>query len=46
MITDEGGVDDKSFNQSTWEGIEQFGKDNGLTKGNGGYDYLQSKAES
>ncbi|KGR75481.1 BMP family lipoprotein [Ureibacillus manganicus] len=46
MVTDEGGVDDRSFNQSTWEGIEQFGKDNGLTKGNGGYDYLQSESEA
>jgi basic membrane protein A and related proteins len=46
MITDEGGVDDKSFNQSTWEGIQQFGKDNGLSKGNGGYDFLESKSES
>lgn len=42
MVTDEGGVDDKSFNQSAWEGIKQFGKDNNLEKGNGGYDYLQS----
>ncbi|MFS0782237.1 BMP family lipoprotein [Bacillus sp. 1P06AnD] len=46
MVTDTGGVDDKSFNQSAWEGIEKFGKDNGLKKGKGGYDYLQSKAES
>jgi len=46
MVTDIGGIDDKSFNQSTWEGIQKFGKDNGLAKGNGGYDYLQSAAES
>ena len=46
MVTDTGGVDDKSFNQSTWEGLETFGKDNGLSKGTGGYDYLQSSAES
>ncbi|MFY3793339.1 BMP family lipoprotein [Ureibacillus sp. MALMAid1270] len=46
MVTDEGGIDDKSFNQSTWEGIEQFGKENGLKKGNGGYDYLQSESEA
>lgn len=31
MVTDTGGVDDKSFNQSTWEGLQQFAKDNGLT---------------
>lgn len=46
MVTDVGGVDDRSFNQSTWEGIQQFGKDNDLEKGNGGYDYLQSSAEA
>ncbi|MFF2753971.1 BMP family protein [Psychrobacillus sp. NPDC058041] len=42
MVTDVGGIDDKSFNQLAWEGIEKFGKDNGLKKGDGGYDYLQS----
>ena len=36
MVTDIGGVDDKSFNQSAWEGIEAFGKENGLEKGDGG----------
>ena len=46
MVTDTGGVDDKSFNQSTWEGIKAFGEENGLEKGDGGYDYLQSAAES
>ncbi|WAA13897.1 BMP family protein [Fervidibacillus halotolerans] len=46
MVTDVGGVDDKSFNQSAWEGIQEFGKDNGLEKGDGGYDYLQSKSDA
>ncbi|MFL6558938.1 MAG: BMP family ABC transporter substrate-binding protein, partial [Bacillus sp. (in: firmicutes)] len=46
MVTDIGGVDDKSFNQSAWEGLQKFGKDNGLTKGKGGYDYLQSKSDA
>ncbi|WP_042472040.1 BMP family lipoprotein [Bacillus ndiopicus] len=46
MVTDTGGVDDKSFNQSAWEGIQQFGKDNGLSKGDGGFDYLESKQDS
>ncbi|MEH7073569.1 BMP family lipoprotein [Neobacillus drentensis] len=46
MVTDVGGVDDKSFNQSAWEGLQKFGKDNGLTKGKGGYDYLQSKSDA
>lgn len=46
MVTDVGGVDDKSFNQSAWEGIKKFGEDNGLTEGDGGYAYLQSKGEA
>lgn len=46
MVTDVGGVDDKSFNQSAWEGIQAFGKENGLKKGDGGYDYLQSKSDA
>jgi basic membrane protein A len=45
MITENNGVDDKSFNQSAWEGLEQWGKDNGLSKGNG-YNYFQSGSES
>lgn len=43
MVTDTGGVDDKSFNQSAWEGLQKFGKDNDLKEGEG-YKYLQSKA--
>ena len=27
MVTDEGGVNDQSFNQSGWEGLQQLGKD-------------------
>ncbi|KYD23812.1 hypothetical protein B4113_3177 [Geobacillus sp. B4113_201601] len=46
MVTDVGGIDDKSFNQSAWEGLQKFGKDNGLEKGRGGYDYLQSSSDS
>lgn len=46
MVTDVGGVDDKSFNQSAWEGIQKYGKDNGLSEGDGGYAYLQSKGEA
>ncbi|SEM20017.1 nucleoside-binding protein [Paenisporosarcina quisquiliarum] len=46
MVTDVGGVDDKSFNQLAWEGIEAFGKENGLEKGDGGYDYLQSTGDA
>lgn len=46
MVTDVGGVDDKSFNQSAWEGIQQFGEENGLEQGDGGYDYLQSASDA
>jgi basic membrane protein A and related proteins len=46
MVTDVGGVDDKSFNQSAWEGLQKFGADNGLSKGKGGFDYLQSKSDA
>lgn len=46
MVTDQGGVDDKSFNQSAWEGFKAFGEENGLEKGDGGYDYLQSAGDA
>ncbi|SER52330.1 BMP family protein [Psychrobacillus sp. OK032] len=46
MITDVGGVDDKSFNQSAWEGIQAWGAEHGLEKGDGGYDYLQSAGDA
>ena len=45
MVTDVGGVDDKSFNQSSWEGLKKFGKDNGL-KEKTNYRYLQSEKEA
>ncbi|MEH7456285.1 BMP family ABC transporter substrate-binding protein [Bacillus pseudomycoides] len=45
MVTDVGGVDDKSFNQSSWEGLQKFGKDNGL-KEKTNYRYLQSEKEA
>lgn len=46
MVTDVGGIDDKSFNQSAWEGIKKFGEDNGLEEGDGGYAYLQSNSDA
>jgi basic membrane protein A len=46
MVTDIGGVDDKSFNQSAWTGLQAFGKENKLKKGDGGIDYLQSKSDA
>lgn len=45
LVTDIGGIDDKSFNQGTWEGIVRFGQENGLTKDKD-YKYLQSAAEA
>lgn len=46
MITDIGGVDDGSFNQSAWEGLTEFGEENGLERGISGYEYLQSNSDS
>ncbi|MDR1606494.1 MAG: BMP family protein [Streptococcaceae bacterium] len=45
VVTDTGGVDDKSFNQSAWEGLQKWGKANGLSKDNG-FTYYQSASES
>lgn len=45
MVTDVGGVDDKSFNQSAWEGLQAWGEEHGLSKGNG-FDYSQSNNDS
>ncbi|MGL4522008.1 MAG: BMP family lipoprotein [Bacilli bacterium] len=45
MVTDTGGVDDKSFNQSTWEGITAFGEELGLKKDEN-YKYLFSQKEA
>lgn len=42
LITDVGGIDDKSFNQGTWEGIVRFEEDNdGVTT-----KYLQSDSDA
>lgn len=46
MVTDVGGIDDKSFNQSAWKGIQEFGEKNDLEKGDGGFDYLQSQGDA
>lgn len=46
MITDVGGVDDKSFNQSAWEGLTTWGEETGKAKGVGGYEYIQSDNEA
>ena len=46
FITDTNGVDDRSFNQSAWEGMVEWGDENQLTRGNEGYQYFQSSNES
>jgi len=43
LVTDVGGIDDKSFNQGTWEGVVRFGTENGMAKDTD-YKYLQSAA--
>ena len=45
LVTDLGGIDDKSFNQGTWEGIVRFAKARNLVQGTD-YKYLQSSAEA
>lgn len=46
IVADIGGVDDKSFNQSAWEGLQAWGKKHNLEQGSNGYNYLQSKSDS
>ena len=46
MVTDTGGIDDKSFNQSAWEGLQAFGEEKGIEEGNDGYNYLQSNSDA
>lgn len=46
MVTDTGGIDDKSFNQSAWEGLEAWGEEHGFERGADGYDYAQSEDDS
>lgn len=45
MVTDIGGVDDKSFNQSAWEGLQSWGEQHGYSKGDG-FDYAQSNEKA
>lgn len=45
IVTDTGGVDDKSFNQSAWEGLQAWGKEHNLSKDNG-FTYFQSTSEA
>ena len=44
LVTDLGGIDDKSFNQGTWEGVELFAAEVDLPEDN--YRYLQSASDA
>ncbi len=44
LVTDTGGIDDKSFNQGTWEGIQRFAEDYDLAEDE--YRYLQSDSDA
>ncbi len=44
LITDIGGIDDKSFNQGTWEGILEFAEDFNLSEEE--YKYIQSESDA
>jgi basic membrane protein A len=41
LVTDTGGIDDKSFNQGTWEGVQKFAEEFGADK-----SYLQSEQDA
>ena len=41
MVTDMGGVNDQSFNQLAWEGLQKLNKDTGIEVG-----YTESKQEA
>ncbi len=42
LITDKGNIDDKSFNQGAWEGVEKFCKDNKIKD----YQYIKPEEAS
>jgi basic membrane protein A len=44
LVTDVGGIDDKSFNQGTWEGIVKWAEEMNLPEDN--YRYLQSASDA
>ena len=46
LAADFSGIDDKSFNQSAWEGLKAWGQKNHLSKGLQGYDYIQAESAS
>lgn len=46
LITGGFGVSDNSFGQMSWTGIKKYGKEYGLKKGLGGYNYFQGSSAS
>ncbi|MEG0288456.1 MAG: BMP family ABC transporter substrate-binding protein [Carnobacterium sp.] len=46
LVSDFSGIDDKSFNQAAWEGLQAWGKEQGMEKGIKGYDYIQAESAS
>ncbi len=45
LVTDTGGIDDKSFNQGTWEGVIRYAEENNLVL-NEDYSFLQSVSDA
>lgn len=45
MVTDVGGVDDGSFNESAWNGMKEWGKEHNLEQ-NKNFAYIQSNEDS
>lgn len=46
LITDAAGIDDKSFQQSAWQGLTSWSKANDVKQGKGGYTYFQAKTSA
>ncbi|MCK8059751.1 MULTISPECIES: BMP family protein [unclassified Fusibacter] len=44
LVTDVGGIDDKSFNQGTWEGIVRFAEEMNVAEGD--YKFVQSATDA
>ncbi|WP_432665667.1 BMP family ABC transporter substrate-binding protein [Wukongibacter baidiensis] len=45
FVTDTGGIDDRSFNQGTWEGLVRYADEKGWKEGTE-YNYIQSNEEA
>ncbi len=41
LVTDVGNIDDKSFNQASWEGVKEYAEANGIS-----YDYFRPSEDS